>query len=253
MKTRTDISRVDVLTHFTNRAATYDDSSKWCTDRELLEKIYLLLSPTIYDRILDLACGTGLVSKTLKSRVGMIVGLDLTEAMFIKGLTGNDCLIQAQAEQLPIKNRIFDISLERQGIQFMDALAAVREMVRVTKPGGKICLTQLCAYDHSDMEEYFEILRLRNPARRNFFLKADLERLLISAGCSGVKLYDHISVEDVDRWADNGAIGQANRQRIRDLYRSASSAFKRFHAVSFAEDGKIIDNMLFCIAIGIIP
>ena len=46
----------------------------------------------------------------------------------------------------------------RQGIQFMDDRAAVAEMVRVARPGRRICLIHLVAYGREDRDEYFEIL-----------------------------------------------------------------------------------------------
>ena len=52
------------------------------------------------------------------------------------------------------------------------------EMARVARPGGAVCLIQLCAYGPEDREEYFEVLRLRNPARQNFYERADLGSLL---------------------------------------------------------------------------
>jgi len=203
--------------------------------------------------VLDLACGTGLVSKMFKGRVGAVIGIDLTEAMFRKGLSHTDVFVQGAGEDLPFKSSVFDVALERQGIQFMDAGRAVSEMMRVVRPSGKVCLVQLCAYGREDQEEYFEILRLRNPARRNFFAKGDLERLLSDAGCRKIETIEYISEEDVDRWANNGAISEAKRCAIREIYQKASPAFNRYHAVQIEGDGRIVDRMCFTIAIGSVP
>lgn len=253
MKTRTDITKKAVLSHFSARAVKYDDSSKWCTDQNLLEQIFEYLSPGPHAVILDTACGTGLVSQVFHDRVGKIFGVDITEAMFLQAKKHTDFLVNSSAETLPFKTGIFDVCLERQGIQFMDAGTAVAEMARVTKPGGKICTIQLCAYGEEDQEEYFEILKLRNPARNNFFIREDLGNLLEDAGCVDVAVHDFISVEDVDRWSDTGAIPETNREGIRDVYRKASDNFNRYHAVEIGQDGRIVDKMLFGIGVGSIP
>ena len=253
MRTSTDISQQTVVSHFTARAFKYDDSSQWCTDSTMFATIYQTLSPSPTDVVLDIACGTGLVSRQFHGKVRTLVGVDLTEAMFAKARPFTDFLVQGSAESLPFCGARFDMTLERQGIQFMEAEAAVKEMARVTKPGGKLCLVQLCAYDDDDQEEYFEILRLRNPARKNFFRRHDLVGLLRSAGCQEVTVSDFISEEDVDRWADNGAIEDARRLKIRDIYQQASAAFTRHHAVKIGDDGRIVDRMLFAIARGVIP
>ena len=253
MRTRKDVSQETVVSHFTARAYKYDDSSKWCTDDAMLKTIVQNLAPTADASVLDIACGTGLISRQFHGKVKQLVGIDITEAMFHKAKALTDALVKASAERLPFRDDAFDLALERQGIQFMEAAGAVREMARVTKPHGKLCLIQLCAYGPEDQEEYFEILRLRNPARRNFFMKDDLARLLLEAGCVDVGVRDFISEEDVDRWADNGAIADERRRKIHDIYRNASPGFNQYHAVKIADDGRIVDKMLFGIATGTIP
>jgi DNA gyrase subunit B len=241
------------LSHFKARAATYNKSSRWCTDSDLLQKIHQILSPKEESLILDTACGTGLVGKAFKGQVKGVIGIDITQEMYQQGRIHLNHIIHASAEQIPIKNHTFDISIERQGIQFMDALKAVCEMVRVTRPGGKVCLIQLCAYGQEDREEYFQILKLRNPARRNFFVQEDLRQLLENAGCLKVEVHPFISPEDVDIWADNGAITTKAREDIRTIYQKASSGFNRYHAVEIHQNGHIIDRMLFGIAVGTVP
>lgn len=250
MQTRTDIPAGEVVAHFTARSDRYDQSSHWCTDQALLAGLFNYLAPASDAVMLDVACGTGLVSRQFKGRVGKLIGVDLTEAMFKQGRPHVDGLVQGSAESLPFKDNVFDLAIERQGIQFMDAQKAVAEMARTVRPGGKVCLVQLCAYGDEDQEEYFEILRLRNPARKNFFRLADLAELLRSVGCAEVTVQEHISEEDIARWADNGAIGADEREGIASVYRRASPGFNRHHAVCLEADGRIIDRMLFGIAVG---
>ena len=245
-----EITREDVREHFTARAERYDRSSRWVTDPALQERVWALLQPSAADEVLDVACGTGLVSAWFKGRVARVVGADITEAMFAQARDRLDELVVTPAESLPFDDGSFDIVICRQGTQFMDDAAAVREMVRVLRPGGRVCIINLCAYGEEDREEYFEILRLRNPARRNFYLREDLHRLLEQAGCATAAVHEHISIEDVDAWSDNGAIEEARREGIRAVYRDASGAFSRLHAVSSPDGDRFFDHMLFGIAIG---
>ncbi|MCP5058230.1 MAG: methyltransferase domain-containing protein [bacterium] len=242
--------RGEVLDHFTARAGRYDQSSHWCTDPILMERIVSALGPLSEARVLDVACGTGLVSRALKGVARQVAGLDLTPAMYDQALDAVDEFVPGSAEDMPFPDDEFDVVVCRQGVQFMEAERAVGEMVRVARPGGRVCLVNLCAYGLEDRDTYFEILALRNPARRNFFLREDLAALLQRAGCREVELRDHVSREDVDRWSDHGAISEGARERIREIYRSAPLAFTRLHAVE-SEDGlRYFDDMLFCIAVG---
>ncbi len=155
----------DVIEHFTARAKKYDESSRWCTDQDLMARVVELAAPQKTDRVLDVACGTGLVSKAFRDHVASIVGLDLTPAMGSQATPWLDSMMIGAAEHMPFKDDEFDLAVCRQGIQFMRAQEAVNEMVRVTRPGGRVVLINLCGFGGGDEEEYFEILRLRNPAR----------------------------------------------------------------------------------------
>lgn len=238
--------------HFTRRAGHYDASSRWCTDPVLAEATVAAVAAGPADRLLDVACGTGLVARWFKGRVAEVVGLDPTPAMYTQALPHVDRMVTGLAEAMPFPDASFDRVVCRQGIQFMDDAAAVAEMVRVLRPGGRVVLVHLCAYGPEDRDEYFEILRLRNPARRNFYLREDLVRLLRHAGCDPVEVRDHVSVEDVDAWADNHAIADVARAAIREVYRTASPAFLDLHGVHLEGD-HFVDRMLFGIAIGVRP
>ena len=244
------VSEREVRDHFFARAERYNRSSHWVEEQSMGEAVRGWLGPKPQDLLLDVACGTGRWAQTFSGSVGTIIGVDMVPEMYSQGRPYVDHLVHARGEHLPFRDDLFDIVTERQGIQFMDTAAVVREMVRVTRPGGRICLVQLCAYGPEDKDEYFEILALRNPARRNFFLRQDLAGLLKDAGCSKVDVRDHISEEDVGRWADNGAILDDRQTRIREIYDRASDAFRARHAVE-SRDGGYVDQMLFGVAIGV--
>ena len=239
-----------VISHFTDRAERYNRSSNWVVDTTLGATVVSLVNPDPAAHLLDVACGTGQVSRAFVGKVGRITGLDITPAMFAQADEMLDEMVVSSAEEMPFEDNRFDLVVERQGIQFMNDAAATREMVRVCKPGGRICLVQLCAVSEADRAEYHEILRLRNPARKNFYMREDLVALLEQAGCSKVDLHTYTSIEDVDAWSDNGAIAESNREGIREIYRNASDAFREHHAVATEDGNRFVDHMLFALVIG---
>ncbi len=196
-----------------------------------------------------MACGTGLVADWFRGKVAEIVGVDLTPDMYEQASPFLDRFVECSAEEMPFDDDSFDMVITRQGIQFMDDVAAVNEMTRVCEAGGKVCLIQLCAYGDGDEQEFFEILRLRNPARKNFYLRRNLEELLRQSGCSQVSLFDYVSREAVQRWADNGAIDEIAQRKINALYTQPSSSFQKSHLVESSDD-EFYDHMLFAVAIG---
>ena len=239
-----------VAQYFTARAVSYNRSSRWCNDAALDALMLEMTAPGKGDCVLDVACGTGLVSRIFHGGVSRVVGLDITPAMLEQARAFTDETVLGSAEDMPFADQCFDLVVCRQGIQFMDDRLALRQMWRVLRPGGKVCVVALCAYGEEDRAEYFEVLRLRNPARRNFYAFNDLESLLRKTGFEQVTVARHVSLEDVDGWSEHSAIDETRREAIRRVYRRASRRFLDLHAARF-EGERISDQMLFGVAVGI--
>jgi len=96
------------------------------------------------DRALDVACGTGALTRLLAERVmpgGEVIGLDLAEGMLdaARAHGGDADYVQGSAEALPFADGRFSVVTCQQGLQFTEDPAAVlREFARVLAPGGRI-------------------------------------------------------------------------------------------------------------------
>jgi len=98
------------------------------------------------ERVLDVACGTGVVARLAAERVGAagaVAGLDVNPGML--AVAGSQAATaapiewhQASAESMPLPDEAFDVVLCQMGLQFIPGkLAALREMRRVLTPGGR--------------------------------------------------------------------------------------------------------------------
>jgi ubiquinone/menaquinone biosynthesis C-methylase UbiE len=103
------------------------------------------------DRVLDIACGTGLVSFGAARAVGPeghVLGIDLSERMVdaaerrARDLHLSNCSFsRMDAETLALPDASFDVVLCALGLMYMpDPEEAVREMRRVLRPGGRVAL-----------------------------------------------------------------------------------------------------------------
>lgn len=101
------------------------------------------------ERVLDVACGTGIVARLASQQVGSngtVAGLDLNPGMLAvaRSVTPADMSIEwyeSGAEDMPLPDEAFDVVLCQISLQFMtDKLAALREMRRVLAPGGRLIL-----------------------------------------------------------------------------------------------------------------
>ena len=103
------------------------------------------------ERVLDLACGTGLVARLAAARVGpagQITGFDINAGMLAvaratppeSGATIN--WVEGSAVAMNLPDVSFDVILCQQGLQFFpDRDAALREILRVLVPGGRVVLS----------------------------------------------------------------------------------------------------------------
>ena len=99
------------------------------------------------ERVLDLACGTGIVARTAASRVGpggTVKGLDINPMMLevarevSTGLATSIEYAEGSAQSLPFDDSSFDAVFCQQGLQFFpDRTAVLREVARVLTPRGR--------------------------------------------------------------------------------------------------------------------
>ncbi len=240
----------DVKAYFSDRTPKYDRSSSWVSDEALGQRMRELLAVAEGDRVLDVASGTGFLGKVLAPTGASVVGLDYTPAMMESSTPYYAELVTADAHAMPFDDDSFDAVVSRQGIQFMDAPVVVREMARVVKPGGRVLLMHLAAYGGGDEEETFEIQRLRNPVRRNFFEADDQPDLLRDAGLEVDVIEPYHTVESALNWLGCGSIPEDRIAAAMAVYASASPAFRELH--DLRRDGDdFLDRMLFIIARGI--
>ena len=152
----------------------YDDTQRvGCAlmgmDRDAYVMSYLgLLEVKPSDRVLETSVGTGLNFKYLPHGVELH-GLDLSQEMLINcrenlrrwGLKGT--LVLGNAERLPYADASFDVVFHVGGINFFsDREAAVREMIRVAKPGTRILIAD-------ETEEHVKASYENIPYTREFF------------------------------------------------------------------------------------
>jgi ubiquinone/menaquinone biosynthesis C-methylase UbiE len=102
------------------------------------------------ERVLDVACGTGVVARLAAERVGpsgTVAALDLNPAMLsvARSVPSSGAAIrwyETSAESIPVPDNAFDVVLCQLGLQFVaDKSAALREMHRALAPRGRVLVT----------------------------------------------------------------------------------------------------------------
>jgi SAM-dependent methyltransferase len=157
-------------------------------------------------RVLDVACGTGvlaLAAAELVGRQGAVVGLDCNPDMLRVARRKSDRAEwrEGRAEALPFPHASFDVAASQFGLMFFeDRPLALREMMRVLRPGGRLAVAVCDALERSPgyaalaalLERLFGE-RIANAFRAPFALGD--ERVLLSlcaeAGIAGASVRRH--------------------------------------------------------------
>jgi len=122
--------------------------------------------------VLDIACGTGLVSLPAAEAIGpsgRLLGTDISDAMVAicreraeeRGLS-HARFQRMEAEELGVEDESFDAVLCALGLMYVtDFAGSIREMHRVTKPGGRAVSAVWGRRDRCGWAEIFSIVDRR--------------------------------------------------------------------------------------------
>ena len=125
-------------------------------------------------RVLEVACGRGGFVRELARAGARVTGCDFSTSALRAASTklrAADCqpragLVQGDAQNLPFADNSFDLVISCETIEHLpDVQSAMREMHRVTRPGGKLFLT---TPNHANFMGLYELYSLvRHPSRKD--------------------------------------------------------------------------------------
>ena len=159
-------------------------------------------------RVLDVAAGTGLVARAVAPLVQEVVASDATPAMLdeartqaaAEGLT-NIAFDEGDAAHLPYADGSFDMVTCRLGVHhFLEPMRQAREMVRVCRPGGYVCIFDITSTDVPEAASlHNELERLRDPSHTRALSLDELQDLVRECGLQ----LAHTSLSDAEQVLEN--------------------------------------------------
>lgn len=158
------------------------DYLRWMVDQ-------LELRPDL--TVLDVAAGTGHLSRALAPHVHQVVALDATLEMLLQGREEakraglqNIMVLQGFAESLPFPAHSFDLLTCRFAIHhFENPSMQIQEMVRVCRLPGRVAIIDLVAPEDPGLaREYNYLERLRDPSHTWALSRMQLQQIMEEAG-----------------------------------------------------------------------
>lgn len=207
---------------FRVQAATFSDRGFAV---RALDWIVGQLAPSAVEQVLDVAAGAAHLGRALAPHVAHVSALDLTPEMLEQGqrLADQDGLRNiafqlGNATALPWIDRQFDLVACRLALhQVADPAAVVREMVRVTRLGGRIGVTDIIADDDPAVaEETNRLERLRDPSHGRTLTVAEIHGLLAEAGAAVTATSRQDNALDFEDWMERTQTPAGTRAAIRE-------------------------------------
>lgn len=156
------------------------------------------------ESVLDVACGPGTVARTASEMVGpagKVTATDISPPMLDVARAKPQApdsapieYVESPAHPLKVEDASFDLTVCQQGLQFFpERVEALKEMVRVTQPDGRIAIAVWGSVEQNPIfRELHAALRENLPAEIADLMKApfslhDTEELIVLAQQAGLK------------------------------------------------------------------
>lgn len=213
-----------VREQFRIQAATFTDTGFAVRG---LDWILPELAPASRDQVLDVCAGAVHLGRALAPHVAHVSALDLTPEMLAQGVRlaeaaglRNLTVQVGDATALPWLPAQFDLTVCRLALhQVADPDAVVREMVRVTRAGGRVAVVDIVAGDDPVVAaETNRIERLRDPSHGRTLPVTEIHALLDKAGARVVSTSRHDQPLDVEDWMARTATPDPVRDAIRTRF-----------------------------------
>lgn len=206
-----DKHRDDVSGMFDAIASSYDllnDILSLGQDRAWRRRTVAAVAPKQGELVLDLAAGTGTSSVALAELGPVVVAADLSFGMLKQGQLQYPELdfVNADALRLPFGDGTFDAVTISYGLRNVEnTLGALKEMLRVTKPGGRVVVNEFSTPSNPVFRHVYNNYLLRalpplakispNPAAYSYLAESilawpdqqGLADLMVEAGWTGVE------------------------------------------------------------------
>lgn len=245
-----------VQREFAKQASGFANPSLTLARADYLEWMVGYLPLQKDSRVLDVAAGSGHLTRAIAPRVAWILAVDLTTEMLreLKKHTAaqeisNVGVLRGLAETLPIRDAAFDLVVSRFAFHhFEQPTTVLREMIRTCMRGGSIGIIDLMSPDEPELaERYNSYERTRDPSHARALSSAELMRLLQNAGLAPVSSVERDVEVDVDAWLDltktpAAAAEQIRNELVADLQggpRTGMRPFRRNEGLMFLQRWKI--------------
>lgn len=197
---QTSINLELVRRQFDSQAIKFND---WSVSRNVtyLKAYFDFCGLNSGDELMDVACGTGEFVVFCAPHITKATGIDISPEMIrlagqkaVKEKLGNVSFIIGDVLGLPFADESFNVVVCRNALHHMPQYYQVfMEMTRCCRPGGRLSLLDIAAYDQREVNDYFETLEKMIDASHYQTLSSGAAAELFAS--FGLRLENRLEVE----------------------------------------------------------
>ncbi len=251
-----------VRREFSKQAARFGGKGLALANPEHLQWVVDNLDLRHHFEVLDVAAGTGHLSRAIAPSVKRVVALDLTPEMLLHGRReaedaglANIVFERGIAEDLPYANDSFDLVVSRFSIHhFENPHMQIGEMARVCRPGGKVAVIDLVSPDDAGLAATHNRLeRMRDPSHTRALTARELRMVVRNAGLDIRYTVSREIEGSVDRWLDLSDVAADGRQRIIGEFTQELMGLSMTGMRPFMRDNELMYVQSWVIVVGVKP
>lgn len=237
-----------VKEEFSKQAHGFENKQLSLNSESLLAWIRDQLSLQADMAVLDVAAGTGILSRALAEYVKHVTAIDLSPEMMATGISlnakghiSNIDVQVAHAEHLPFEDRVFDLVISRLAFHhFTDPDKVLFEMERVSK--NQVCVVDMISPEDFRLSRLYNQYEKRRDPSHTYALKpSELEDLFQKVGLKLVALETVEVPVNVNRWLELTKTDQKTAEQIiRDLENELETKIEATGLFPFMQNGDLM-------------
>lgn len=200
-----------VADSFARQAPKFENPQLTLARRDYLDWMVGALDLHPKSMVLDVAAGTGHLSRAMAPFVSSVTAIDQTPEMLLEGRKqaeqeglSNVSFEQGSAESLPYPSNIFDLVTSRFAVHHLEEPElALSEMARVCRSSGRVAVIDIVTPDDPSLAlGVNELERLRDPSHTRALTHQELVSCIRDTGLGLVRTELRDIEVDFQRWAD---------------------------------------------------